>query len=1256
MNTRIEDKLRNALTMLTVMTVFAVSTALAQKPELIVQATNAAWIQSVAFSMDGRILASGGSSGTVQLWDLESSRLIRSIEMTPAIKFEVDEDPQPPDSEDQLVNLFERIDGGGVAETVYALAFSPDKKSLAIGSTNKTIILLDLVTGAKRTLDQTNRVWFITFSKDSSTLLSIGNDRSYRYWDVASGMTLKDVPSPSMFNLPWVSPDGKLTARYSEDRKTIEILDPAGKQIRILEGHGAGVRQVSFSPNGNLLASCSWDRTVRLWDMRGDAKPKVLTGHTSFVSAVSFSADGKRLASASGDSTIKVWDVESGNELTSLFGYTKYVTPHAFGQDDKTLVTAIDNLMHVWDLTKGRKLGAIQAHIGDINLMVFSPNKKLLATTDETHINIEQFAEMTKLLATNELVAKYIPWLPRLMKIDTLPDLDSSNKSQCSDMEIKLWDMETRTPVQILRGHTSEISLLAFNPKGEILASSGGDGNIKIWDVKTGKEQFTFTVGKRNAEEELGIGKVLQALDQLAGCGSRSRSEKGISVISIAFSPAGDVLASIDEDGNIKLWNVRTGQELKTFSIGQGAEGRALIFRDDKTLVSVDRNEIFKLWNLDTYKLEDVFSLREIEKVKVLVDSIPDIPAPLRTANRKFRVEEGNDGKYNRVEIYDNKTDKPLAWLITLDKDNWVVVTPDGRFDTNELEDSKGLSWVAPDAPVTPLPLDIFMRDYYEPQLLPRLLRCTEEGDCNQEFKSIRDITNINRTQPQVTIKEVVPSGADTVQVTLEVASTVSQSQTDAQGRALQSGVFDVRLFRDGQMVGNSTAELPLENYIKVVGRLERTPEGDAQELNLWRQANQVKLDDKGRATLTFSNIKLPQSGAVKEVEFSAYSFNSDRVKSKTVRRSYSLPNVSQPRKGRAYIITVGVNANENPNFNLKYAANDAAVMERVVTKELLAGGQYEEVVSVSLISDWRRKEDGQIQVLEAKATKENFAAVLQLLSNKAHEVPAERRSQLLNADKLRPATPEDLVIILFSSHGYAAPGGEFYMIPYNTGEAKGINSSFLNKTLALNAAGVAQADKERAYSFLQSCISSDELSLWLRDVDAGHMTLIVDACYSAAAVESSGFKPGPMGSRGLGQLAYDKGIRILTASQADSEAWEACETKEGQPIKHGLLTYTLTKKGLEDSLANLNNDQNILISEWLEYGADHVPELYKSMNTTTSEAGESQKELCKEKLIELRPVSDKPTDKGEPLRKIQQPALFDFTRRRNDVALAWRR
>src|SRR5262249_42734729 len=160
-------------------------------------------------------------------------------------------------------------------------------------------------------------------------------------------------------------------------------------------------------------------------------------------------------------------------------------------------------------------------------------------------------------------------------------------------------------------------------------------------------------------------------------------------------------------------------------------------------------------------------------------------------------------------------------------------------------------------------------------------------------------------------------------------------------------------------------------------------------------------------------------------------------------------------------------------------------------------------------------------------------------------------------ASDLSRVRPEDRVVIFLSGHGFTASDGGFYFLPYDTGATPFANAADVKKV----------------------AVSSDELSNWLRGIDAADITLIVDACHAAGTIEAYGFKPGPMGSRGLGQLAYDKGMRILAATRSDSFAVEADQLREG------LLTYALTVDGLQLGQADaLQKDGSITMTELLQY------------------------------------------------------------------------
>jgi Caspase domain len=241
---------------------------------------------------------------------------------------------------------------------------------------------------------------------------------------------------------------------------------------------------------------------------------------------------------------------------------------------------------------------------------------------------------------------------------------------------------------------------------------------------------------------------------------------------------------------------------------------------------------------------------------------------------------------------------------------------------------------------------------------------------------------------------------------------------------------------------------------------------------------------------------------------------------------------------------------------------------------------------------------------------------VLALLTGKQPE--KDLSAAVPDSRLLRRATPDDLLILTIASHGYADAQGVFYFFPQDSGANY----------------------KDGLAAVLPHTVSSDELMLWLRDLDAGEIVLIVDACHSAATVEGEGFKPGPLGSRGLGQLSYDKGMRILAATQADNVALESGD------LEHGLLTAALIQDGLVGMQADSEpKDGTIRVSKWLKFAVRRVPELYQ-------QAARGSRDLV---VHDPAGASAGSRDTALQILKTepQTPAFFDFARSQRDALLA---
>jgi hypothetical protein len=658
-------------------------------------------------------------------------------------------------------------------------------------------------------------------------------------------------------------------------------------------------------------------------------------------------------------------------------------------------------------------------------------------------------------------------------------------------------------------------------------------------------------------------------------------------VSAVEFSPDGRTALTGSYDDTARIWDITSGKEIRRFVGHSGTLESAVFSPDGQKVLTGSQDNTSRLWEAKTGK-----------EVRRFVG----YPAEFSSDGRLVMT---RDRGYTM--IWDTNTGKELCRLTSLPDGNLIVVTSDGRFDTNDLEIVKGAHWIVPEEPFRALPPEIFMRDYYEPRLLSRLIS-------GEQLRPVRNVSDLNRVQPVVRIIEIKPqaseldSPTETVSVKVEVANGASAVTRGGEQITLESGVHDLRIFRDGQLVGYA-------------------PEQDGP----------IKLESD-KATITFKDIRLPRRADLKQVEFSAYAFNVDRVKSETARQTYVLQRSLTTVKGRAYVITVGVNAYENAALDLNYAANDAQRLQSVLSEKLKATGEYEEVVPIMLLSDHEITNDGQRRITAKQATKENVKFVLDLLAGRP--IDPARLADIANADKLRQAQPEDLIILSFASHGYADEEGRFYFVTYDTG---------------------AGAGRAITPDVLQKSISSDELSRWLRDVDAGELVMIVDACQSAAAVEGKGFKPGPMGSRGLGQLAYDKGMRILAATQADNVALE-----HGL-IRQGLLSYALVRDGIELGRADFKpQDKMITLGEWLEYARDRVPQVFAEVRSGQVRGDGPDAP----KVILLPQKNAQPNQagatrlflQGKPIsaagkltlaeEQIQRPALFDYSRKRRDVLL----
>jgi WD40 repeat protein len=278
----------------------------------------------------------------------------------------------------------------------------------------------------------------------------------------------------------WVlasNPDGQILASGSRD-KTIKLWDwQTGRELRALSGHTGPVWHLEFSPDGQVLASGSSDKTVKLWDWRTGLELRSLTRHSDDVVDLTFSPDGQVLASSSRDKTVKLWDWQTGRELRTLSGHTDSVQSLAWNPDSQIVASGSrDQSIKLWDWQTGRELRTLSGHMDSVQSLAWNPDGQVLASASR-------------------------------------------------DKTVKLWDWQTGRELRTLSEHMDSIQGVAWDPDGQILASGSRDQIIKLWDWQTGQE--------------------LRTLSGHAG-----------PIEGIVFSPDGRVLASASDDQTIKLWGL----------------------------------------------------------------------------------------------------------------------------------------------------------------------------------------------------------------------------------------------------------------------------------------------------------------------------------------------------------------------------------------------------------------------------------------------------------------------------------------------------------------------------------------------------------------------------------------------------------------------------------------------------------------------------------------------------------------------------